>query len=53
MQLIMYLVYVLLWPDDSCLTAETCGPDVTDIVNDMGSHRVQAYIVPCICSALA
>jgi len=27
----MYLVYVLLWPDDGCLTAETCGPDVTDI----------------------
>jgi len=23
------------------------------IVNDMGSHTVHAYIVPCICSALA
>jgi len=26
---------------------------LTFIVNDMGSHRVHAYIVPCICSALA
>ena len=26
---------------------------LTFIVNDMGSYRVHAYIVPCICSALA
>jgi hypothetical protein len=26
---------------------------LTFIVNDMGSHRVHACIVPCICSALA
>jgi len=30
-QLILYLVYVLHWPDDGCFTAETCSPDVIDI----------------------
>jgi len=29
--LILYLVYVLHWPDDGHFTAETCGPDVIDI----------------------
>ena len=27
----LYLVYVLHWPDDGCFTAETCSPDVIDI----------------------
>ena len=27
----LYLVYVLHWPDDSRFTAETCSPDVIDI----------------------
>ena len=27
-KLILYLVYVLHWPDDGCFTAETCSPDV-------------------------
>jgi len=30
-----------------------CQIILTFIVNDMGSHRVHAYIVPCVCSALA
>jgi len=30
-----------------------CAIILTFIVNDMGSHRVHAYIVPCICSAVA
>jgi hypothetical protein len=29
--LILYLVYVLHWLDDGCLTAETCSPHVIDI----------------------
>ena len=29
--LILYLVYVLHWPDDGCFTAETCSPDQIDI----------------------
>jgi len=29
--LILYLAYVLHWPDDGCFTAETCSPDVTYI----------------------
>jgi len=29
--LILYIVYVLHWPDDGCFTAETSSPDVTDI----------------------
>ena len=29
--LILYLVYVLNWPDDGCFMAETCSPDVIDI----------------------
>jgi len=28
---ILYLVYVLHWPDVGCLTAETCSPGVIDI----------------------
>ena len=27
----VHLVYVLHWPNDGCLTAETCSPDVIDI----------------------
>ena len=30
-----------------------CSIILTFIVNDLGSHRVHAYIAPCICSALA
>ena len=26
-------VFVLHWPDDGCFTAETCSPDVTDILS--------------------
>ena len=28
---VLYLVYVLHWPDDGCFTAETCSADVIDI----------------------
>ena len=31
--LILHLVYVQHWPDDGCLTAETCSPDVIDIAS--------------------
>ena len=30
-----------------------CSSILTFIVNDMGSHTVHSYVVPCICSALA
>ena len=30
-----------------------CTIILTFIVNDMGSHRMHTYIVPCICSAMA
>jgi len=29
----LYLIYVLLWPDDGCFTAETCRLDVIDILS--------------------
>ena len=29
--LILYLVYVLQWPDDGSFTAETCRHDIIDI----------------------
>jgi len=37
----LYLVYVLHWPDDGCFTAETCSPDVIDI----SSMRCYTYVV--------
>ena len=29
----LYLIYVPLWPDDGCFTAETCRLDVIDILS--------------------
>jgi len=42
--------YILSW-FFHCTTG--CSIILTFIVNDMGSHRLHAYIVSCICSALA
>jgi len=39
--LVLYLVYVLHWPDDGCFTAETCSADVADI----SSMRWYTYVV--------
>ena len=41
-KLILYLVYVLHWPDDGCFTAETCSPDVIDI-SLMGCYTYVAF----------
>jgi len=50
----VYLDYVVLWPDDGCVAAETCVYSVgSHIVSDMGSYRVHTFYVPRLCSTLA